>query len=62
MSKTRNEVRATKSAQPDGITRSRPEDYDGHTEFARLSPGQRLRWMEGALRFIQQAKRARKIG
>jgi hypothetical protein len=34
------------------IARSRPEDYDGHTEFGRLTPAQRLAWLESAIRFI----------
>jgi len=36
----------------DAIARSRPGDYDGHTEFGRLTPAQRLAWLESAIRFI----------
>lgn len=31
------------------IARSRPEDYDGHTEFARLTPRERLAWLDAAV-------------
>jgi hypothetical protein len=41
------------------IACSRPEDYDGHTEFERLSPKSRLEWLESAVRFIELARRAR---
>ena len=41
------------------VRRSQPEDYDGHTEFARLSPDARLRWLEAAVRFVQASKRVR---
>jgi hypothetical protein len=31
----------------------KPEDFDGHTEFRKMSPEQRLRWLsEGAKFFI----------
>jgi hypothetical protein len=33
----------------DVIARSRPEDYDGHTEFARLTPRERLAWLDAAV-------------
>ncbi len=41
------------------IARSKPEDYDGHTEFERLSPESRLEWLESAVRFIELTRRAR---
>lgn len=31
------------------IARSRSEDYDGHTEFARLTPRERLAWLDAAV-------------
>ena len=31
---------------------SRPEDYDGHTEFDRMTPGQRLAWLDEATLFV----------
>lgn len=43
------------------IARSKPEDYDGHTEFERLSPRARLEWLESAVRFIESSRRAREV-
>jgi len=31
---------------------ARPEDYDGHTEFDRMTPGQRLAWLDEATMFV----------
>jgi hypothetical protein len=31
-------------------------DFDGHTEFQRLSPPQRLAWLDEAVAFITAAK------
>lgn len=42
------------------VRASRPEDYDGHTEFARLTPDERLTWLEGAVRFVQASKSVRR--
>ncbi len=42
------------------IRRSKPEDYDGHTEFERLSPDARLAWLEAAVRFVQASKEVRR--
>jgi hypothetical protein len=48
------------------VRRSRPEDYDGHTEFDRMSPAQRLAWLDEATLFVwkqkARASRAEKIG
>lgn len=38
---------------------TRPEDYDGHTEFERLTPMERLQWMEEAVALIEQVRAAR---
>jgi hypothetical protein len=38
------------------IARSKPEDYDGHTEFERLSPSERLDWLDGAVALIEDAR------
>lgn len=32
------------------------EDFDGHTEFQRLSPAERLAWMDGALALIESRR------
>jgi len=30
----------------EAVRHSRPEDYDGHTEFDRMTPAQRLAWLD----------------
>lgn len=35
---------------------SSPQDFDGHTEFYRLTPSQRLAWLDEAVAFIGAAK------
>ena len=30
------------------VKQATPEDFDGHTEFARMTPDQRLTWLEEA--------------
>jgi hypothetical protein len=39
------------------IADSRPEDYDGHTEFERLSPSDRLDWLDAAVTLIEDSQR-----
>jgi hypothetical protein len=38
------------------IARATPEDFDGHTEFSRLTPQERLEWLDSAVTFIEAAK------
>lgn len=38
------------------VRRSRPEDYDGHTEFGRMTPAQRLAWLDEATLFVWKQK------
>lgn len=33
------------------------EDFDGHTEFYRLSPAERLAWMESAVLLIESRRK-----
>lgn len=33
-----------------------PEDFNGHTEFYRMSAQQRLAWLDEAVAFIRDAK------
>lgn len=33
-----------------------PEDFDGHTEFHRLTPEQRLEWLSQAATFVYEFK------
>jgi hypothetical protein len=40
------------------IAQSVPEDYDGHTEFSRMTPAQRLAWLDQAVLFIAAQKDA----
>jgi hypothetical protein len=37
----------------------RPEDFDGHTEFARMDPEQRLIWLSEVARFVHDARQWR---
>jgi hypothetical protein len=37
-------------------------DFDGHTEFQRLSPLQRLAWLDEAVAFITAAKSVNRHG
>jgi len=39
------------------IERTTSEDYDGHTEFSRMTPAQRLAWLDQAVLFIQSRKK-----
>ena len=39
------------------IASTRPEDYDGHTEFERMSPAERLDWLGTAASFVKNSKR-----
>ncbi|MBK9991243.1 MAG: hypothetical protein IPP19_11050 [Verrucomicrobia bacterium] len=40
------------------IAQTSPEDYDGHTEFSRMTPAQRLAWLDQAVLFIAAQKDA----
>ncbi len=45
------------------LARCTPEDFDGHTEFHRLTPEQRLEWLCQAATFVYEFKgRAREHG
>ena len=44
------------SAQPDWWDKVGPEDFDGHSEFQRLTPEQRLLWLSQIQRFIATSK------
>lgn len=37
----------------------RPEDFDGHTEFARMDAEQRLAWLSEIARFVHDARQYR---
>lgn len=40
----------------------RPEDFDGHTEFDRLTPEQRLMWLSQTVQFAIAARHLRPRG
>jgi hypothetical protein len=40
----------------------RPEDFDGHTEFARMDAEQRLAWLSGIARFVHDARQCLETG
>jgi hypothetical protein len=40
----------------DVLKRSRPSDFDGHTDFQRLTPAQRLDWLAQAATFVYELK------
>jgi hypothetical protein len=40
------------------IAQTKPEDYNGHTEFSRMNPAERLTWLDQAVLFIAAQKNA----
>jgi hypothetical protein len=48
--------RSASSADLAILQRTTAADFDGHTEFHRLSPRQRLAWLDEAVAFITSAK------
>jgi len=38
------------------LAHCKPEDFDGHTEFYRLTPEQRLEWLCEAATFVYEFK------
>ena len=40
----------------EAVRLSRPEDYDGHTEFDRMNPAQRLAWLDEATLLVFRQK------
>jgi hypothetical protein len=34
------------------LKKTKPEDFDGHTEFYRMTPLERLRWLDQAVEMI----------
>jgi hypothetical protein len=58
MSEPANTTAFATPADLEAVRRSKPSDFDGHTEFHRLSPRQRLAWLDEAVAFITAAKSA----
>ncbi|MBD3240793.1 MAG: hypothetical protein GF331_09430 [Chitinivibrionales bacterium] len=44
----------------DIVRESSPSDYDGHTEFGRLTMGERLDWLDAAVELWLDGWRARR--
>jgi len=40
----------------EAVRHSRPQDYDGHTEFDRMTPSQRLSWLDEATLLVLSHK------
>lgn len=43
---------AATAADWEAVRRSCPEDYDGHTGFATMTPSARLAWLDEAIEFV----------
>ena len=41
----------------EAVRHSRTQDYDGHTEFDRMTPGQRLAWLDEATLLVLSHKK-----
>src|ERR1035437_714379 len=52
------EAEAAQKTPREIIEKTTPEDYDGHTEFSRMTPAQRLAWLDQAGLFIQSRKQS----
>jgi hypothetical protein len=55
MSQTKTEIQPSKDFEA-ALARSEPEDFDGHTEFHRLTAEQRLEWLCEAATFVYEFK------
>lgn len=40
----------------DVLRQSQPEDFDGHTGFDRMTPADRLEWLEAAVQFVAESR------
>ena len=61
MSDPANTRAASTLADLDTVRRAKPSDFDGHTEFHRLSPRQRLAWLDEAVAFITSAQSTKRV-
>jgi hypothetical protein len=55
MKKRQVEIKPSKEFE-DTLAQCTPEDFDGHTEFARLTPEERLDWLFQAATFVYEFK------
>jgi len=60
MSEPLNTTASSTLADLETVRRAKPSDFDGHTEFHRLSPRQRLAWLDEAVAFITAAKNTKR--
>jgi len=60
MSEPVNTTASSALADLETVRRSKPSDFDGHTEFHRLSPRQRLAWLDEAVAFITASKNTKR--
>lgn len=44
----------------DALAGAAPSDFDGHTDFRRLTPEQRLEWLSQVVQFTWMVKRSRR--
>lgn len=51
-----NKPHATSAETREIIARSQPADYDGHTEFGRMTPAERLAWLDAAVVLIETSR------
>lgn len=56
MSERKKQSRYQVNADLAVLRASSPQDFDGHTGFYRLTPSQRLAWLDEAVAFIGAAK------
>jgi len=61
MPEPKNTDSHTAAADLEILQRTTVADFDGHTEFHRLSPRQRLAWLDEAVAFITSAKSTKRV-
>jgi hypothetical protein len=55
MKNRKTEIKPSPEFERD-LAQCKPEDFDGHTEFHRLTPEQRLEWLCQAATFVYEFK------
>ena len=53
-----NTAHVAPSCWQTALAACRPEDFDGHPAFARLTPGERLDWLDEAAQFLLELRSA----
>jgi hypothetical protein len=44
------------------LAQTSPADFDGHTDFTRLTPEQKLMWLSQCARFVDEARKGKASG